>query len=243
MVSEGNQLTENFKPLRAGFIWSLVSLCLLALMGIGLSFSDSGYASIPFFFPFFEFVLPFLVLFVWAYGAHKRVEGWKQVGQKSTADNLSFSWKMNFFLILPLPFIMFFLGLFWFPIFFFLWAVVISSVWGYSTVCEARGLKKLEEENKVSLGISRICSLAAIVVYVCSVVVGLVDPMTHFLFSGFLIFYLFPRYFPVFPSSMVFASPFLMVSCINAIIQLKQVSVPQTAKETPDPSPIESLSA
>ena len=219
-------MIKNFKPLRAGFIWSLFSLCLLAVMGIGLSFSDSAYASIPFFFSFLEFVLPFLILFVWAYGAHKRVEGWKQVGQKSAADNLSFSWKMNFFLILPLPLIMSLLG----QTYFVYLSLVTFVVWGYSTVYEAGGLKKLEEENKVSLGMSRMCSLAGIMVYVCSLVIGLVDPMTDSLFSGFLIFSLLPSYFRVFVSSMVFASPLLIVSCINAIIQLKQVSVSNTAK-------------
>jgi len=211
--------------LRAGFIWSLFSLCLLAVMGIGLS--DSAYASVPFFLFFFlEFVLPFLILFVWAYGAHKRVEGWKQLGQKSVADNLSFSWKMNFFLLLPLPLIMSLLT----QTYFLYLSLVTFSIWGYSTFYEARGLKKLEEENKVNLGMSRLCSLAGIMVYVSSLVIGLADPMTVSLFSGFLIFSLLPSYFRVFLSSMVLASPLLIMSCINAIAQLKQVSVSNTTK-------------
>ena len=225
MVSEGDYVTEDLKTLRVGFIYSLVSLVLFVLLW---AFLCRGFLVVLF------YLFPFMVLFVWAYGASKRVQGWNLVRQQDTAGILSFTWKMNlFFMLLPL-----FLSLAGYvlavessPWFYLFVAASTSTVWGYSTFREAKGLRKLEEENKISLRVARFCSLAGILVYVCSVL-SLSALVVYEYMIGAYIVNSFLRVLLVFPffnfsmllDSMVAAAPFLMVSCITVIIRLKRVA-------------------
>lgn len=236
MTREGNPGTASFEALRTGFIFSLLSLCLLLLIGTGFRFSYAFALPASYnFFVFLEYIFPFVILFFWVYGAHKRVEGWNQLGQKTIADKLSLSWKINLFFILPLPFFVFFLAGFGGGLYFLLspfspllWAVETCLVWGYSTVYEASGLKKMNEEKKIRLGLSRTCSLAAIFAYALFIVVGYVALATQPSFPGFLVFAFLPFYFSVLSNAIVLASPLLIISCINVIVQLKGLSDRQT---------------
>jgi hypothetical protein len=242
MIIEGNDVTKGFEALRTGFIFSLTSLCLFLFMHAPLPLYGLPYSVLSYLGRFLVYVFPFVILAVWAYGAHKRVEGWKQVGQKSVADKLSLSWKINFFFIALMPFIVFFLPLPYVglgpvgnflnsPFALLLWGIETCFVWGYSTVCEARGMKKLEEEKKIRLGLSRICSLAAIFVYAIFMVLGYESSLIGYPYSffGFVVVEFLPFYsFSILANALVFASPLLIISCINAIVQLKDISDKQT---------------
>lgn len=227
MVSERESLREGSKTLRTGFICSLVSLVLFVFLWVRFYVPSTDLVYGVFFF----YVSPFLALFIWAYGAFKRAKGWNLAGQENAAVVLSLSWKVNFLFIL-LPLLLSLLG-------YDLIVLVISSLslsllvaavttvaWGYSTFCEAKGLKKLEEENKVSLKLPRFCSLVGVLVYTGSVLVYAYMSFAYVgnhVFPPFIVFPFF-GYFFILTSSMILASPLLMISCITAIIRLKQVT-------------------
>lgn len=83
MVSEGDYTTEDLKTLRVGFIYSLASLVLFLLLWVAflwLGFLVSG-ANVAY--EALYFLFPFIVLFVWAHGAFKRVQGWNLLRQHS----------------------------------------------------------------------------------------------------------------------------------------------------------------
>jgi hypothetical protein len=225
MQSGFDDSTAWLKPLRTGFIFSLVSLALFAFYSLGFYlFYGTNLDAIGF---FWFYIFPFVILFIWAFGASRRARGWNLAGQKYTASILSLSWKVNFVFILPIPVFLSLLSFGALPSFSLplplLVAVVTTVAWGYSTFLEARGLKKLDENNKASLRLPRVCSLLGILVYACSILIytylSFVYGMNNILYS-----FVFPPYgyFSILTSSLLLASPLLMISCITAIIRLKK---------------------
>ncbi len=209
-IGEKQSQTTGLKKLRMGFILSLASFILVFL---GLFWVLSAWGV-------------FLALLAWAYGALSRSRGWNLAGLKHTGSVLNYAWQINLVVCLPLPLLLsssspalFLLN----PYLVLSIAGVTTVVWGYSTICEAKGLKKLETDTKVSLKLSRYCSLTGVIVYASSNLLysylALVNLGMPSLVFPFLPYYFIPL------NSLLFASPFLMASCVNAIFRLKKAII------------------
>jgi hypothetical protein len=232
MVNEAKTPIEGWKSLRRGFVFSFVSLVLLAFLLFGPRLI---YLVFPMVFVgvMLEYLLPFLVLFVWAYGVFMRAKGWRLLGQRRVGNVLSLSGKVNLLFVL-LPLLLVLVG-FQFGAYLLLLshplsvvvAVATGLAWGYSTYSEARGFEDLEKENKVSLALPRFCSLFGVLLYACSVVGGFVYTIG---FAPYPFFYFpFILDFSILFISMLLASPFLIVSCLAMITRVDQVLSRQAA--------------
>lgn len=210
-------VNEAFNNLKVGFEFSLSTLILTVVYSI---LSLKGY----FLYLLFPFGLPLiLLLFTWGYGLIKRVKGWDLLKQKRIAHALTYGAITLFIFVFPpatwwiYPILYHFdHSLFSIPI--YISILIPPIVWGIYTIFESHGFRMLKQNYGINLTSARICSLIGILIY------GSTYVILHLLAYFRIYFDFIPySYIPISPRLIVplfFASPFLMASCIFAIIKL-----------------------
>jgi hypothetical protein len=189
--------SEGFGKLRLGFTFSIVSVVLFVLSPLGLVFSGLG----------FLFVALPAVYFL---GIYYRASGWRLLGFGQTETVM---WLCAVLLaVSPLGCLLSPIVGFWTSFSSSIALSVVSLVqlalWAIYTVVESHNVRRLEKKFGQNLTRGRISALSGILAFIVGDCFALFSNMYSF-------FFIFPFV------SAIFASPFLILSCVTLIRRLK----------------------
>jgi hypothetical protein len=207
---QGGLKEKELENLRAGFVFSLITLAILVLHAL-LSLVTYPLLLLLIFIPLF-----LAVPVTWAYSLHKRVSAWRSMNQKWTARSMIVFGTLIFLFLFPTSLMLNYpsgygylrYGIMFFPL----------IAWGAYTFLESQGLKLLKEIRGIDLTFSGVCGLTGFLVCIfvftaLHLFPGLIAPAVRYFDLPF-----YRDYFV----SLTFASPLLFASCITTIRRIRE---------------------